>query len=150
MTPGIRRVVTGLDAEGRSTVLFDDRAAGHNSRVLWHSPAMPADNSGSRDTGNVLFNGGMLGRSASTLIISEMNAAQTVHPFVHATDTLDYVVVLRGRIELLLEAGSVELEAGDCVVDRGVAHAWRVLGDEPAMMAVAFMPAEPLYERGVA
>ena len=150
MSQGIRRVVTGLDAEGRSTVLFDDRATGHNSRVLWHSPALPADNASSRDTGNVLFNGGMLGSNASTFIISEMSAAQTVQPFVHATDTLDFVVVLRGRIELILETGSVELEAGDCVVDRGVAHAWRVLSEEPAMIAVAFLPAEPLYERAVA
>ena len=150
MSGGIRRVVTGLDEQGRSTVLFDDRPDGHNSRVLWHAPALPADNRGRGDTGNVLFNAAMFGRAKSTFIVSELSPAQTADLYVHATDTLDYVVVLRGRIELVLETGPVELEAGDCVVDRGVAHAWRVLGEEPAMLAVAFLPAEPLYAKEAA
>ena len=150
MSQGIRRVVTGLDEQGHSTVLFDDRPAGHNSRVLWHSAALPADNRAREDTGNVLFNSAMLGPHASTFIVSEMSPAQTARPFYHSTDTLDYVVVLRGRIELQLETCSVELAAGDCVVDRGVNHAWRVLGDEPAMLAVAFLPAEPLHAEAAA
>ena len=43
----LRRVVTGLDAQGRSCVLFDDVA----QTVIWSADQAPADNSGVADTG---------------------------------------------------------------------------------------------------
>ena len=50
----------------------------------------------------------------------------------------------KGRIEFSTETGAVELSAGDILVDRGVAHGWRALGDEPAMTAVIILPANPI------
>jgi len=48
------------------------------------------------------------------------------NPGMHTTDTIDYGVVLSGRIVLELDDGaSVELEAGDVVVQNGTRHAWR-------------------------
>ena len=38
--------------------------------------------------------------------------------FMHATDTLDYLVVLTGEVVLELETGEVLLKPGDFVVDR--------------------------------
>jgi mannose-6-phosphate isomerase-like protein (cupin superfamily) len=43
----------------------------------------------------------------------------------HRTATVDYVYVLDGPVELVLDEGSVVLEPGDCVVQRGTNHAWR-------------------------
>ena len=58
---------------------------------------------------------------------------------MHTTDTIDYVVVASGRAELELDDGRKELvEAGDCVVQRGTRHAWRVLGEE-ALVLIATM-----------
>jgi quercetin dioxygenase-like cupin family protein len=49
----------------------------------------------------------------------------------HRTPTLDYVYVLDGPVELVLDDTSVVVEPGDCVVQRGTNHAWRNHGTEP-------------------
>jgi len=46
-------------------------------------------------------------------------------------------VILDGEIELEVEDGCVRLGAGDCVVQRGTQHRWRVVGDGPCTYAVA-------------
>ena len=58
------------------------------------------------------------------------------NPGMHVTDTVDYGIVLSGAVALELDDGvKVELASGDCVVQNGTMHAWRVLGDEPCVMA---------------
>jgi hypothetical protein len=52
--------------------------------------------------------------------------------FFHQTHTLDYVYVLDGDLDLVLEEGDpLELHAGDCVVQRATNHAWRNDSDRP-------------------
>jgi hypothetical protein len=46
MSEGIRRVVTGLDEQGRSTILFDDRVPLGGTNIIWQTPAIPVDNAG--------------------------------------------------------------------------------------------------------
>jgi hypothetical protein len=43
---------------------------------------------------------------------------------MHRTDTLDCDTVISGIVELILEVGSVQLEAGDTVLLPGLAHGW--------------------------
>jgi quercetin dioxygenase-like cupin family protein len=141
MTDTVRRVVTGVNEQGRSTVLFDDRHSGASARVLWATDRLPADNA-SRDDSAPAFSLDTFRSRGTTFMLFELPAGQ-VSP-MHATDTIDYIVVLKGRLELQLETGSVELGPGDCVVDRGVVHAWRALGDEPAMSIGVLVPAKPV------
>ena len=57
------------------------------------------------------------------------------HPSFHKTDSLDYLVVLSGRLTMLLDDDEqVTLEPGDVVVQQGVMHGWRVEGDEPVRL----------------
>lgn len=50
-------------------------------------------------------------------------------PGMHATHSVDYVVILSGAIILDVDGGeSVELGPGDLVVQNGARHAWRPLG----------------------
>jgi hypothetical protein len=49
----------------------------------------------------------------------------------HVTDTLDYVYVLDGPVELVLDVDSVVLQAGDCVVQRRTKHAWHNHNEDP-------------------
>jgi quercetin dioxygenase-like cupin family protein len=65
---------------------------------------------------------------------------------MHSTLTIDYIVVLEGEITLVLETGEVVLGPGDCLVDRGVIHAWRNDGSELMRMVTVTVPAKPLYE----
>ena len=57
----------------------------------------------------------------------------------HRTNTLDYVMILDGVIALELDRGSVTLGPGDCVVQRGTAHAWRNKSGKPVRMAVVMV-----------
>lgn len=60
------------------------------------------------------------------------------NPGMHTTDSVDYGVILSGRIKLELDDGQlVELEAGDVFVQNGTRHAWRV--EEPCRMAVVLV-----------
>jgi quercetin dioxygenase-like cupin family protein len=56
---------------------------------------------------------------------------------MHATDTLDFAVILDGSIELETESDATVLGVGDCVVQRGTQHRWRVVGDGPCTYLVA-------------
>ena len=57
-------------------------------------------------------------------------------PGMHTTDTLDYVVIIRGEILLELDKGkTVHLRPGDCVVQNGTRHRWINPGDQPCLMA---------------
>ena len=59
------------------------------------------------------------------------------NPGMHATDSVDYVLVLDGTIWLDLDDGKpIRLGPGDTVVQNATRHAWRNLGDVPATLAV--------------
>lgn len=148
MATGPRRIVNGLDADGRSTIIIDDRREIDypGGQFVWRCRTSPADNSGNVDAGAGPFDPSCIhDREGSSFAIFHFKPEDgLMGPGMHATDTIDYVVVLKGRIEFHCETGKVELAAGDVLVDRGVSHGWRAIGDEPAMTAVIMVPAHPL------
>jgi quercetin dioxygenase-like cupin family protein len=65
------------------------------------------------------------------------------HPGMHTTNTIDFEVVLSGRIVLELDDGAeTELHPGDTVVQNGTRHRWTNPGDEPAVIAVFMVGAD--------
>lgn len=69
-------------------------------------------------------------------------------PGMHTTDTIDYVYIASGQADLELDEGRKErVSAGDCVVQRGTRHAWRVVGDEPLVLCAVLLGAERTDER---
>ena len=61
----------------------------------------------------------------------------------HASDTVDFDVVLSGEIVLELDNGvEVHLKAGDCVVQNGTRHSWHNRSSEKCVMAVVLIGAE--------
>jgi quercetin dioxygenase-like cupin family protein len=66
-------------------------------------------------------------------------------PGMHRTRTVDYVVLLSGEITLLLDEGEVTLKPFDVVVQRGTSHAWSNRGNQPALLAIAMVDAEPVH-----
>lgn len=64
------------------------------------------------------------------------------HPGMHASDTVDYAIVLAGRPAAEFDDGKrVELAAGDILVQHGTRHAWRNPYSEPAKMAFVMLGA---------
>ena len=59
-------------------------------------------------------------------------------PGMHTTDSVDYGVILSGKITMELDDGrTTELEAGDVWIQNGTRHAWRV--EEKCTMAVVLV-----------
>ncbi len=135
-----RRVVTGLNAEGKSCVIIDAPMASDGG-MIWRSPAVPADNSGTTDSA-VPFAMEQLHDGGSNFMFVRFPPG--MGRFMHATDTLDYLVMLSGTVVLELEAGEVTLHPGDFIVDRGVMHAWRNDGPDEATMVSITLPAHPV------
>lgn len=64
---------------------------------------------------------------------------------MHTTDTIDFEVIISGRVYLeLTDGSSVLLEAGDTVVQNGTRHVWRNPGPDPCLMAVFMIGAQRL------
>ncbi len=139
-----RRVVTGLNAEGKSCVILDGPLLplGGPAAMAWRTPSLPADNSGSGDCEGGPFSFEMLQGGGSMFMVMEYQPG--IAAMWHATDTIDYIVMLKGEVVLDLEEGEVRLKAGDVLVDRGVVHSWRNDSAEPATAAVIILPALPV------
>jgi quercetin dioxygenase-like cupin family protein len=143
-----RRVVTGLDSAGRSCILIDGPVADQglgSANIVWRTDAIPADNSGTADIDGRSFDFEMMHGGGSVFMVLEYPPGMGCDaPYWHATDTIDYIVMLRGEVVLSVETGEVRLKAGDFFVDRGVVHAWRNEGPEPALFACVNLPAKPV------
>lgn len=61
-------------------------------------------------------------------------SAKGRHPFMHRTQTVDYAVVLKGEVTMLLDDQDVVLKEGDVVIQRGTNHAWSNRSDKPVLM----------------
>jgi quercetin dioxygenase-like cupin family protein len=68
-----------------------------------------------------------------------------VTPRNHRTDSIDYAVVISGRIEMELDDGVlVKLKAGDVLVQRGTIHNWINRSDEPCVIVFVLISAKPV------
>lgn len=61
------------------------------------------------------------------------------HPAMHKTDTIDYIILLKGDVTLILDEEEVRLKPHDVVVQRGTNHAWVNNGAEPALLIAALI-----------
>ena len=145
----MRRVVTGVGDDGRSTVFSDGHAPvafapgstdaggfgltrieggtvdpGAGSSVvneLWSLTGEPGVTTDDPTTGLESFSVDVPA-GETRWIITQMGPG--LDALMHSTPTVDYGVVVAGDVELGLEDGSVHLYAGDSVVVNGVQHSW--------------------------
>jgi hypothetical protein len=66
------------------------------------------------------------------------------HPSMHRTDSVDYIVLLKGAVTALLDIGEVEMKPFDVLIQRGTYHGWVNYGEEPALLLAVLVDAEPL------
>lgn len=141
--PPPRRVITGLDGQGRSTVLVDGplHSLG-GSLMAWRTESLPADNAVQHDVAPVQFDFELMHAGGSMFMV--MDFAPGMGEFWHATDTLEYIAMLHGEIVFQTETGDVTLRAGDVLADRGILHSWRNDSGEVARAAIVILPALPV------
>lgn len=151
--PKIRRLVTGHDASGKAIVKIDElctnvkegRPGAFISNV-WTTGTAPADNSGQDDAGQREGKFTMLENGTVFRIIDFRPGVQER---VHRTDTIDYIVVMSGEIDMELESGEeLHLKAGDVMVQRGTVHNWINRGTESCVLAVILIHANSVVAGG--
>ena len=64
------------------------------------------------------------------------------HPAMHKTDTIDYIILLKGDVTLILDQEEVDIKPHDVVVQRGTNHAWVNNGNEPALLVAILIDSE--------
>jgi mannose-6-phosphate isomerase-like protein (cupin superfamily) len=64
------------------------------------------------------------------------------HPAMHKTNTIDYIILLKGDVTLILDEEEVRLEAHDVVVQRGTNHAGVNNGVEPALLIAVLIDSD--------
>src|SRR5215813_5627575 len=62
---------------------------------------------------------------------------------MHATSTVDYIIVLKGEIWAILDKGEKRLKQGDVLIQRGTNHSWSVRTKEPCIVAAVLIGAKP-------
>ena len=130
----VRRVVTGLDANGRSVIVLDDAApsksagSGEAVRTLFDAWATVSTSADSAKEG-----GPGLGPNATELRIVELPPGHVRE--MHRTDTIDYGLVISGELYAIMESGETLLRPGDVIVQRGTNHAWQNRSSGPARIA---------------
>lgn len=152
------RVVTGTDTAGKSFITSDGpvpRAAqwtfsedelakspylrGISGSELWLFDAVPTvSNStdpllGALPEGDQPSPGGIIAR------IHRFEAG-TRYP-MHQTQTVDLIIIVSGEMELGLEEGAAIVRPGDVIVQNGIQHAWRVVGDQPCVFVAVLVDA---------
>ena len=63
-------------------------------------------------------------------------------PAMHKTNTIDYIILLKGDVTLLLDEDEVNLKPHDVVVQRGTNHAWVNNGREPALLIAVLIDSD--------
>jgi len=134
---------------------------------LWTTEEMPVDNSGDADRGarqirhdptpnGTIFriveippdaNGGIDVDAAFDSLGSHNRPSEedsATHGSMHYTDSVDYLVVIKGEMAMVMEDGEVTLRPGDCIVQRATKHAWVNRGTEPCVIAAVLVDAKPM------
>jgi quercetin dioxygenase-like cupin family protein len=147
----IRRVITGHDGNNVAKVIIDGQASntkrprdGVASTLMWCSDQMPADigiGDKVEDMGARIL-GTAPPQNGSRFIVMEF--APGVVSEMHRTETIDYIVMLSGEIEMDMDDSTVTLRAGDIMVQRGTNHAWANRSKAPARLAIVLLDAKPL------
>jgi hypothetical protein len=146
-----RRLVTGLNDAGRSTIVSDE-TCGHVQIIadvptfamtdFWRHQKVPVDNAGD-------FDDGLDGPAeispppaGSVFRIVEFppdrvwdDGTGVSSRMVHSTASLDYALVLQGSIWSVMDADERELTAGDVLIQRGTNHLWSNRSDDPCLVA---------------
>ncbi len=140
-----RRVVTGHDSQGRSTVSIDglidttmSMRPGQEAAVLWTTEGFPVDMAGDTDVAHA----DVATSHDDGTVFRVVRFDPGVSPRNHRTLSIDYAVVVSGEIDMELDTTTVRLRAGDMLVQRGTIHNWVNRGTEPCVMAFVLIAAK--------
>lgn len=141
-----RRVLVGVDAQGRSTVVADahDMALAHpptgvEIQEIWWQARVPAqlDDVGAR-TGEIGLAAPTQGAVVRILTVPPSSADWNVD--LHFDDSMHVITMIEGQLDVVLEVGEVSLQAGDTIVLPASVHDLRNTSDVSATFVYTSFP----------
>ncbi|WP_460353419.1 cupin domain-containing protein [Mycobacterium sp. ZZG] len=149
-----RRVVTGVGADGLSTVVSDATSTARAQRPdgsvvtdLWRVDTVPTPVDADGDPRGQVSPPPPGGLAVKTLTVPPQNApprrdgSSDETPGMHRTDTVDVVTVLAGELYAVSERAETLLRAGDTIIVRGTHHAWHNRSAQPATVVSVMVSA---------
>lgn len=137
----LRRVVVGETPEGAARVIADGAPTNvlelNGTRIvrLWEAAGVPVSLPLDGDAGVAAGNAYRAGFAGTSFYVAEIppgiGPAQIP---LHRNDTLDYMAILAGEIELVLDGREIPLRTGDTLVLGGANHSWRNRGTESCLL----------------
>ena len=120
-----------------------------SSTVIWTTETVPVDNNDETDGRDrpIPKTYQPLARGSAIRIVELPPGCEGP---MHRTSTIDFEMILSGRIELGLDDGATRLLGpGDVVVQRGTIHLWRNPSEtEPCRMLVVLIEGKPYLHDG--
>jgi uncharacterized cupin superfamily protein len=145
----IRRIVTSHDANGKAVVGIDDTIEARpgvkdksvGNALIWVTHSMPADVSGSEDPAAKLVD---LTPAPNGTIFRVLELPPGGgKPFMHKTETIDYVIVTEGEVDMVLDDGAeVHMNTGDVMVQRATWHGWVNRSSKPCKIVFILIDAK--------
>ncbi|WP_205127551.1 MULTISPECIES: cupin domain-containing protein [Okeania] len=172
---GLRRIVTGHNADGKSIIMIDGPPAKSIGEEvgglfeIWNTDGNQIDTFDEIDRADtdILLSpskGGskfryfainpipegvpkekleeLVAEGFAKIGASQDRVDTTRHPTMHKTKTIDYIILLKGDVTLLLDDDEVRLKPFDVVVQRGTNHAWINNGKEPALFIAVLIDSD--------
>lgn len=159
-----RRVVTGITAAGEHVIVSDgvapnsvDTGTFAVSEVFWSegprrhigddpdrtSPGFPLEPPPGGISGRIIRMPGLAPGVDPDDAWLRVDGDEPDVPGMHATDTLDLMVMLEGSVVLGLDDGERVIGPGEYVVQRGTRHRWRAADEHGWTYFVAMMRPDP-------
>jgi mannose-6-phosphate isomerase-like protein (cupin superfamily) len=134
----VRKVVMGHDDAGRTIVLSDAPAVSHATAGagmtvfdIWETFAAPTPIPPREPDPSDRPLDFRMPKIGTRVRIAEIAPAGDRAPFMHRTESVEAVLVLRGEMTMLIDDGQeVVLRAGDTLIQRATNHAWVNRGPE--------------------
>jgi quercetin dioxygenase-like cupin family protein len=134
----VRILITGVDQDGRSCVVGETTPSIKPYESAGITVAFAASSKSSPPPARPPGRAPLLGVASEPGVAgwSFIEFPPDTTTAFHHTDSLDFDVVLRGSVDLMLDDGAHRLDPGDGVVINGVDHGWSTHREGCRMSAV--------------
>ncbi len=146
MTLNVRRVVTAHDADGKAVISsdgvmsnVDQLRSGNFNSLIWVSDKTPAEVGGAEDPALRTMD---IEPPERGTIFRILELSPGKEAYMHRTDTVDYVIVMSGECDMVLDDSRVHMRAGDVMVQRATWHGWTNRGSRPCRIAFVLVGAK--------
>jgi quercetin dioxygenase-like cupin family protein len=149
----VRRIVTGHNLNGKATIdndqLFKPEiipSGDAEFTLIWTAPELPVNNNDPID-GREREAGLTIKQGSVIRVVDMLPGCESP---MHRTNSLDYGIVISGKLELELDDGEKTLLGpGDIVIQRGTMHLWRNPSDsEVCRIVFVLTEATPVEVNG--